>query len=205
MKISTEISVINAGGVLQSRSCQNALAEIRAATAAVKWPADSPDFQIFPESGKKRGEGSGVRPIRDMFVEQLATLGWSPEAPFPVETPQGSARLGPMDAAKKIDEDLYTVEWETGNVSSSHRAMNKLALGLIKGAITGGVLIVPTRELAQYLTDRVGNLRELEPYLDLWSSIGATRGYLGILAVEHDGVSESVPRIRKGTDGRASN
>lgn len=203
MQLVLEIPLIRTGGVERSSSCRAALAEIRTAISGVKWPPGAPDFRIYPESGKKRGEGSGVRPIRDMFVDELESLGWQPEAPFPVETPKGSARFGAMDAAKSIDGDLYMVEWETGNISSSHRAMNKLAIGVIKEAITGGVLIVPTTELAQYLTDRIGNLRELEPYLDLWSSIESQRGYLAIFAVEHDAVSKDVPRIRKGTDGRA--
>ena len=78
----------------------------------------------------------------------------------------------------------------------------QVGIGILKGAISGGVLIVPTWELAHYLTDRIGNVRELEPYLSLWSSIEVERGFLAIFAVEHDAVSTDVPRIRKGTDGR---
>ena len=81
--------------------------------------------------------------------------------------------------------------------------MNKLSVGLLKSAIAGGVLVVPTTAFAQYLTDRIGNLKELLPYLDLWKSIPVSRGYLAIFAVEHDAESFDVPRIRKGTDGRA--
>ena len=95
------------------------------------------------------------------------------------------------------------VEWETGNISSSHRAMNKLALGLTSGVIAGGVLLVPTRDFARYLTDRIGNEWELLPYTPLWQSITVTRGYLAIFAVEHDREDTSVQRIPKGTDGRA--
>lgn len=160
-------------------------------------------FTIHKESGKKRGMGSGVRPIRDMFVEELVKLGWQAEAPFPVSMPHLRSGFGAMDAAKRFGDDLFMVEWETGNISSSHRSMNKLALGIIKAAITGGVLIVPTNELAQYLTDRIGNLRELEPYFELWGSVETDRGFLAIFAVEHDESSTEVPRIRKGTDGRS--
>jgi hypothetical protein len=137
-----------------------------------------------------------------MFIEALVALGWQAEVPFPVLNPELSAKFGGMDAAKAIDGDLFMVEWETGNISSSHRAMNKLAIGIVKGVVAGGMLIVPTRELARYLTDRIGNLRELEPYLELWGSVQADRGFLGIFAVEHDATSTEVPRFRKGTDGR---
>lgn len=94
-------------------------------------------------------------------------------------------------------------EWETGNISSSHRSMNKLALGLTEGVVSGGVLIVPTQALARYLTDRIGNVRELEPYFPLWASVRVDRGYLGVIAVEHDRTSRRVRRILKGTSGRA--
>lgn len=47
------------------------------------------------------------------------------------------------------------------------------------------------------------NVREMEPYFPLWSSISVTRGYLGVIAVEHDRTSRKVRRIVKGTSGRA--
>jgi hypothetical protein len=55
----------------------------------------------------------------------------------------------------------------------------------------------------KYLTDRVGNFPELEPYFPLWQALKVEEGLLTIIAIEHDAVSQSVPRIPKGTDGRA--
>jgi hypothetical protein len=186
------------------RSTAAALRETRSAIEAIRWPARGKDFAIFPESGKARGEGNGVVPIREAFVVALRAQGWTIEMPFPLEGIKDGARFGAMDAAKRFGSDPpFMVEWETGNISSSHRSMNKLALGLIEGAVSGGVLIVPTQALAQYLTDRIGNVRELEPYFPLWSSISVTRGYLGVIAVEHDRTSRKVHRIVKGTSGRA--
>jgi hypothetical protein len=95
------------------------------------------------------------------------------------------------------------MEWETGNISSSHRALNKMALGLLKEVITAGVLVVPSRLLYPYLTDRIGNFAELVPYLDLWKSIPCKTGVLEIVVIEHDATSIQVPRIPKGTSGRA--
>ena len=190
--------------VSRYRSTAAALRETRSAIEAIRWPARGRDFAIFPESGKARGEGNGVVPIREAFVVALRAQGWEIEMPFPLEGIKGGAQFGPMDAAKRFGSDPpFMVEWETGNISSSHRSMNKLALGLIEGVVSGGVLIVPTRALAQYLTDRIGNVRELEPYFPLWSSVSAARGYLGVIAVEHDRTSRRVRRIVKGTSGRA--
>jgi hypothetical protein len=74
---------------------------------------------------------------------------------------------------------------------------------LLKGVLAAGVLIVPSREFYKFLTDRVGNFAELVPYLDLWRSIPCDQGILEIVVIQHDGTSTEVPRIRKGTSGRA--
>jgi hypothetical protein len=172
-----------------------ALDEILESIEEVRWPPNSDSFLIYPERGKKRGEGNGVRPIKESFVENLLARGWTPEHPFPLRIENSASQLGAMDAGKVFgdDGDFCAVEWETGNISSSHRALNKLSLGLIKESICLGVLVVPTVELARYLTDRVGNLRELVPYFYLWSTLKVPKGYLEIIAVP------------KGTDGRSIN
>lgn len=95
------------------------------------------------------------------------------------------------------------MEWETGNVSSSHRAMNKMALGLMKGGLVATSLVVPSRRLYKFLTDRIGNEPELEPYFDLWRSIPCQQGVFEVIVIEQDFESFDVPRIPKGTDGRA--
>ncbi len=126
----------------------------------------------------------------------LNSLGWST-----------NERRNPLrlDATKTLDGDrVFGIEWETGNISSSHRAMNRLLRGYHDGYLVGGMLVVPTRSLYHYLTDRVGNLAELEPYFDFWKATIVWRdGVLAIVAVEHDGTDPKVPRISKGTDGRA--
>jgi hypothetical protein len=112
-------------------------------------------------------------------------------------------RPGPMDAVFAVGTQLFCVEWETGNVSSSHRALNKMALGILNGVLIGGALILPSRAMYRYLTDRVGNYDEIEPYFPLWKSLKVGRGLMVVFEIEHDAVSRDVPRIKKGTDGRA--
>ena len=115
------------------------------------------------------------------------------------------------------DFDFYTelpgkmrcvVEWETGNVSSTHRSMNKLCLVMLAGLIDIGVVILPSRLLYTHLTDRIGNWMEVSPYLPLWHRIGdaVPRGLLAVTVVEHDELTDdpSVPFIGQGTDGRSA-
>ena len=98
----------------------------------------------------------------------------------------------------------FAVEWETGNVSSSHRAINRIGLGMKLGYLSGGVLVVPSASLAKYLTDRIGNSPELLPYHPLWEQWTFQEfGYFGIVTVEHDAESRNVRKIPKGKDGRA--
>lgn len=180
--------------------------DLRVAIARIRWPPRSRSFTIFPQSGKKRGEGNGVKPIKDAFVASLVKAGWTPEHAYPKEEGADSPITpGAFDAclAFKGGRPPFVAEWETGNISSSHRALNKMALAMMAGKISGGVLILPTRALYKFLTDRVGNIREIEPYFTLWKSLRVENDYLAVIAVEHDRTSEKVPRIRKGTDGRA--
>ncbi len=78
-----------------------------------------------------------------------------------------------------------------------------MALGIMKKILIGGALILPTREMYKFLTDRIGNFRELAPYFPLWKAMNIEEGLLLIIAIEHDSTSDRVPKIQKGTDGRA--
>ncbi|MBI5156811.1 MAG: hypothetical protein HZA58_02215 [Acidimicrobiia bacterium] len=203
MRIAGEYNLLAVGDAGVRLRESGALVEIRQAITEVVWPVGSDIFTIFPESGKKGGEGNGVVPIRQSFVERARSRGWTVEQPFPWTTEAGESDLGPLDVSKRFGPDLVGVEWETGNVSSSHRTLNKLSLGLEEGVLAVGVLIVPTRTLARFLTDRIGNLEELKPYFRHFRRIRCDSGVLTVIAVEQDAESTAVPRIRKGTDGRA--
>jgi hypothetical protein len=98
------------------------------------------------------------------------------------------------------------IEWETGNISSSHRSMNKLAIALSNKLMDVGVLIVPSRAL-EHLTDRIGNIGELSGYLAMWEGLKSVveHGLLAITVVEHDHLTDSdeVGYLKVGSDGRA--
>lgn len=117
--------------------------------------------------------------------------------------PKGVAGTGPLDAVKETPFGLFAIEWETGNISSSHRALNKICLGVLTGELAGGALVLPSTNLYPYQTDRIGNYREITPYLPLWESIPYIVGLIFVIVVEQDGLSKDSPRIKKGTDGRA--
>jgi hypothetical protein len=192
--------LIDKGKFSKSPEWANIRKEITEAIQSMEHPAGAGKFILRDESGKERGKGSGVKPIRDMFCEKLRQRGWNLETPIGIAA---RVRPGPLDCTKKVGNLVFAVEWETGNISSSHRAVNKLALGMLNKVLIGGALVLPTRKMYQYLTDRIGNYEELEPYFPLWRSLQLDEGLLVIFAVEHDAVDRNTPRITKGTNGRA--
>jgi hypothetical protein len=144
--------------------------------------------------------GNGVKPVKNEFIKELKRLEWTIEGKAKNVLDQ---RLGDFDAVISGPTGFIVAEWETGNISSSHRSMNKLTMLVADGLIAAGVLVVPSRNLYLYLTDRIGNYRELEPYLKLWKSVPCKEGILEIVVIEQDKESKDVQFIPKGTDGRA--
>jgi hypothetical protein len=200
MKIVRFENIVDVGEFGRSSDWMRVKGEILTAVRRIQWPPNSGSFTLYDQPGKKRGEGSGVKPIKEACMLHLRSLGWDLETPVDIATLK---KPGPMDATCKVRNKLFCVEWETGNISSTHRALNKMALGILKRLLIGGVLILPTRAMYRYLTDRVGNFPEIEPYFPLWKALPVEEGLLAVAAVEQDAVSRLVPRIMKGTDGRA--
>lgn len=212
MKITEWNDLVDQGGYGSSPVFRRVERDISAAVADVVWPPGSDRFTIYPESGKRRGEGNGVVPIKRSFAEALARRGWelehhAPRAQSGAHTAVKGSRPGAFDGHLSFPNDKplpFAVEWETGNISSSHRAINRIGLGMKLGYLSGGILVVPSGALARYLTDRIGNAPELLPYHSLWEEwTFQTCGYFGIVTVEHDAESFDVDRIPKGIDGRA--
>lgn len=211
MKIVETVVLLSRGDFAASQEWANIRATIHDAIAQAEWPVGAGSFTIHPESGKKSGQGNGVVPIKAKPMKVLKEDGWTLEYPWEVATKTGSTgrgrakgtRPGDIDAAKLFDDGLVVVEWETGNVSSSHRAINKMALGLVARKCVAGVLVIPNMNLARYLTDRIGNIEEIRPYIPLWENLSVEAGVLELVVIEQDGESTDSPRIPKGRDGRA--
>jgi Restriction endonuclease BamHI len=200
MKIVREETLISCGDYAKSKDWKKTRVRLHKAIREVDWPRGSGKFTIHAQSGKKSGEGNGVKPIKDGLIEELEKQGWKSEQYLDILK---TKRPGKIDSILETPHGIVALEWETGNISFSHRALNKMALGLLKGVLAAGILVVPSRAMYKFLTDRVGNITELAPYLDMWRSIPCTQGILEIVVIEHDATSTDVPRIPKGTDGRA--
>lgn len=167
---------------------------------------------------------NGVQYLKRSFLGLIVKAGWVAESQvglkkfsleanlltYPDCNPyieKISSQFGGFDFFTHSDDRKVAIEWETGNISSSHRSLNKLCIALNSGAIDIGVLIVPSRDLYTHLTDRIGNIGELSPYLSMWQEWGdcvVHNGLLAITVVEHDELTEdeNIPFFDTGTDGR---
>lgn len=195
MKIVQEVSLISVGSFEESSDWSIIRTEIRDAISLIVHPPGTPSFTINPTK-----HGNGVKPIKEACMIALRDrFGWK------LETSVNYATKSPgnVDATKIIDNYLFALEWETGNISSSHRAVNKMVLGLLRRVFLGAALVLPSRRLYPYLTDQIGNYEELEPYFDVWRAVRIEEGFLAIFVIEHDQIDSNIPTITKGTDGRA--
>lgn len=178
---------------------------------------------------------NGVDPLRQLFRFHLETSGWKAEEPlslkgyfeeirfnkelsqiFRYPTPSASAVYDPLHEGVG-DFDFWlrsntgfrtVVEWETGNISSSHRSLNKMCLALMGGLVDAAVLVVPSIYLYPHLTDRIGNVKELQPYFYFWNTVGQLvhHGLLAVVEVEQDDLFKSTDIrdfIPVGEDGNA--
>jgi hypothetical protein len=125
MKIVHVETVLSCGTYAKSKHWAQTRKALHTAIKKCAWPPGSRAFTIYPESGKRRGEGNGVGPIRLEFVKELRDRGWTIEGAAKNQVGQD---LGDFDAVLLGPSGPVVAEWETGNVSSSHRSMNKLTM-----------------------------------------------------------------------------
>lgn len=193
MKLVENKILVSHGDFASSPEYIEILNDLKTTIEEVTW-GDKNLFKINPIR-----KGNGVSPIRQLFIDKLVTKGWFKEIRMSLAK---GMNPGPIDAIKETKFGVFAVEWETGNISSSHRALNKIAVGVIQGQLIGGILILPNRDLGKYLTDRIGNYEELAPYFTMYENLNL-EGTVGVISVTHDEIDENAPVIAKGSDGNA--
>jgi hypothetical protein len=203
--------IVHAGRFPRNRFWRRALVDIESAIGAADWPFGSGTFSLNANSrvdakGKPDKHPNGVLPIKVPMLAELESRGWLAEKLPPLPVGTGGIDLlstGDLDALLEDRGRYVGFEWATGNISSSHRAINKLLDGITRGTLMGGVLVLPVRATQRYLTDRIGNFEELAPYFEFWRRYPVNEGALRVYGVGHDKLDSDVPYIPKGKAGRA--
>lgn len=236
MKWLRTIIVFDRGDVVSSQDWKEIHESYVRSIASIEFPRGQGSLKLRRKSLKTlvRGKAptsdrwlrNGVGYLRSEFLSHIVEKeAWQKEAGFSlgknrramdVQLYPGMSKSQELITSKFGSFDLVTttpggthvaIEWETGNISSSHRSMNKLAIALETGKIQIGVLIVPSRDLYDHLTDRIGNIGELSGYLAMWQTLGAgiEKGLLAITVVEHDELTDDAdhPYLSVGIDGRS--
>ncbi|MED4333122.1 restriction endonuclease [Geobacillus thermodenitrificans] len=182
--------------ITSDKLCKQAYEEVITSIRSSVWPKGSNIFTI----NNSEKNVNGVVPLKEnCYIMLEETYNWFREKPLDVlkyEKKKG----GPIDVYKEFrDGDTVRrvgLEFETGNISSAHRSMQKLLLGLNRKELDMAIILMPVFELAYYLTDRVTNYEELEPYFE--NAEGKAFVFIGFNA---DAFDSSVEIIPKGKDG----
>ncbi len=159
----------------------------------------SPGKDIFILNDSQKN-CNGVVPVKEECYRILEEdYHWYREKPltyFHEDVQKG----GPIDVYKAFSfrDTVFMagLEFETGNISSAHRSMNKLRVGIIKGELDIAFLMMPIKRMSFYLTDRVSNYEELEPYFVLLDDVPFV-----IFGFDADEYNSDAPLLAKGKDG----
>lgn len=228
MKWLRTVVVFDKGNVLSSTDWASVHDSYVRSIQSVDFPEGSGSLKLRRKFKRPDGQWNrnGVGYLKRKFLENMVGIeGWKAEVGFDLGQHRAPPNLKLYPSLQPYQEpitsefgdfDLVTtapggthvaIEWETGNISSSHRSMNKLAIALGTGKVHAGVLIVPSRNLYEHLTDRIGNISELSGYLSMWKDLEARvdRGVLAISVVEHDSLTDEADflYLPSGNDGRA--
>lgn len=228
MKWLRTIVLFNKGSVLSERDWQYFHESYLRCIAKIDHPRGSGKMKLRKKVRRPDGQWrrNGVNYLKHRFLDHMqADEGWLPEGNVDLKADRKQPPLSLYPSLNPYQEpitsnfggfdfitqgdggNIAAIEWETGNISSSHRSMNKLTIALKAGIVDIGVLIVPSRALYEHLTDRIGNISELSGYLEMWAGAGEAidRGLLAITVVEHDELTgdPNFPYLSMGNDGRA--
>ena len=215
------------GNIADSSDWQSLHEAYVRAIGRVEHPTGSGKLKLRRKARLPSGQWNrnGVTPLKEQFLRSMKDdEHWQLEGAFDITASTRATRIRlypnmtphkePITSEFGAFDFISTarlgtraaIEWETGNISSSHRSMNKLAIALAARKIQAGVLILPSRDLYEHLTDRIGNIGELSPYLGMWSGLSSKvkRGLLAVTVVEHDELTndKTHPYLKSGTDGR---
>lgn len=99
MKITFSRILISDGSFIKSQEWNINFSYLCDLIKKMEHPIGSGKFYIFPQSGKKRGEGNGVKPIKEILMNKLDNS-WTREVSF---NTQLGFKIGKVDAVCNIN------------------------------------------------------------------------------------------------------
>jgi hypothetical protein len=228
MKWLRTLIIINSGDLISSSDWLKIHESYIRAIKSIDFPEGTGTLCLRRKTRKGRTQWNrnGVGYIKKRFFNYIVNIeGWRAESNQGIDKYRRIAEVNLFPSKELYNEPIKSdfgdfdfvtttengmrvaIEWETGNISSSHRSLNKLTILLRDKKIQAGVLIVPSRELYEHLTDRIGNINELSAYLSIWKGFESQieSGILAITVVEHDLLTDdpNFQYLPTGKDGRA--
>jgi len=96
MKIVQTEFLINAGGVREWSEWNVRYDQILRAIQAIEWPPGSGSFTLYDQPGKRPGEGNGVKPIKEVCMQDFRAIGLQIE---------NRSHIGTVKMAEPIDSN----------------------------------------------------------------------------------------------------
>ena len=101
------IPLNRAGGYHESKEWLKIRKTLDIAITSIDWHPGTGRFVIYPESGKRRGEGNGVKPIKVGLMVDLKRQGWETEKSAKTALNQA---VGNFDAVLSAPTGLVVLE-----------------------------------------------------------------------------------------------
>lgn len=202
MKVTKVYMTQEAKEMLQTEPlAKQAYDEVCISISSAVWPRTANMFTV----NNSEKNINGVVPLKEnCYVMLEEKYNWFREKPLDVLKLE-KAKGGPIDVYKEFGDGTRTLraglEFETGNISSAHRSMQKLMLGLNRKELDLAMILMPVHELAYYLTDRCANYEELEPYFE--NAKGKPFIFIGFNAEAYSPDVEVIPKGRDGMSKRS--
>lgn len=159
----------------------NSLIQISPVAAAAYQEIIEAIGHMIGQINNSKKHANSVTPIKAGLVNLLHdSYGWKKEKQLKSLSGDLEQRErkkgvgGGIDVYKEFVQGQFSfnvgLEFETGNVASVHRSLNKMALGVDSHELDLMVLVLPVYNLSYFLTDRSANYEEIEAYFKLYEN-----------------------------------
>jgi len=87
------VLLIDKGNFTKSPVWTQIISDLRRSVEKVNWPSGSERFILYNDTGRGRGQGNGVVPIKTMFQSNLEKCGWKLEQKLNIATYRSPGKI----------------------------------------------------------------------------------------------------------------
>jgi hypothetical protein len=100
------------------------------------------------------------------------------------EGQEASILCTPFDLGLAIENRHFCVELETGDLGRAIMMLNKLTLGILRGVLAGGALVMLNGGHHSKCSIKKVSFAVLQMYFDVWKAVQVPEGLLVVIGAE---------------------